>query len=355
VKAEECLVQDARTVDESHMTKLYAGSPTLFERQAQDHGATGDKYIFEHLMLPMKDGVRLATAICRPRAQGRHPVVMERTPYKTNLRFDVYKHVFAAGYAVVVQHERGTQWSEGDFSFLGNTAADALETLAWLEQQEWSNGRVATIGCSSTAENQLVIGATGHSALRAQIAMSSGAGIGNIPGTEGSNGLFYRGGIPMLQVWALWYSPFGFIQRPKLPLSDDPEQTARFMRNYSVESPDYTNGDYNREMVKSTKIAPSRDVLKRLGVPRSGFDRYISAGPSDEVWQEPDFISAEHTGATPGDQHQRMAGRRRLRDRQALRVPAVPPRSIPDHGTDRTLQDDCRGRTPSVSGGQADG
>jgi predicted acyl esterase len=88
VKAEKCLVQDARTVDESHMTKLYAGSPTLFERQAQDHGATGDKYVFEYLTLPMKDGVRLATAICRPRAQGRHPAVMERTPYKTNLRFD---------------------------------------------------------------------------------------------------------------------------------------------------------------------------------------------------------------------------------------------------------------------------
>jgi hypothetical protein len=45
VKVEECLVQDARTVGESQMTKLYAGSSTLFERQAQDYGATGDKYV----------------------------------------------------------------------------------------------------------------------------------------------------------------------------------------------------------------------------------------------------------------------------------------------------------------------
>lgn len=296
-----------RAAERVTMRKLFVGSPTPFERSAASFGATGDRYVCEYVMLPMADGVRLATYICRPRLPGRHPVVMERTPYKPELSFpselrrrEIYGRLLAAGYAIVIQNERGTQWSEGDFAFLGGTAADAQDTLTWLEGQEWCNGRVATMGCSSPAENQLVLGATGHSALKAQIAMSSGAGIGDIPGAEGRKGLFYRNGVPMLQTWASWYAPFGFTQRPKLPVSDDPEETVRFMRSYNVQSLDtLQDGEYTKELVKSTKVPPSRDALRRLGVPRSGFDEYITVGPGDGAWDGPDFIHARHTGATP--------------------------------------------------------
>lgn len=46
--------------------------------------------------------------------------------------------------------------------------------------------------------------------------MSSGVGIGDIPGTEGGQGLFCRGGVPMLGTWALWHGPYGVRHRPKL-------------------------------------------------------------------------------------------------------------------------------------------
>ena len=105
---------------------------------------------------------------------------------------------FKNDYVLIVQNERGSEWSEGEFGFLTGTTADAQDTLDWVSAQQWSNGRVGLYGCSSTAENQLKLAAIGHPALRACVPMSSGAGIGDIPGAEGSKGLFYRGGVPEL-------------------------------------------------------------------------------------------------------------------------------------------------------------
>ena len=75
------------------------------------------------------------------------------------------KAQFENDYVLVVQNERGTEWSEGEFGFLTRTTADAQDTLDWIAAQDWSNGKVGLIGCSSTAENQLRLGAIGHPAL----------------------------------------------------------------------------------------------------------------------------------------------------------------------------------------------
>jgi len=68
-------------------------------------------------MLPTRDDVRLATVVIRPEAAGRYPAVMLRTPYATT-SLDGYgglfKALFEADYAVIVQNERGSEWSEGE-------------------------------------------------------------------------------------------------------------------------------------------------------------------------------------------------------------------------------------------------
>ncbi|HAP64113.1 MAG TPA: acylase, partial [Cytophagales bacterium] len=38
----------------------------------------------EKVMMPMRDGVRLATDIFRPKAEGEYPVIFIRTPYNFN-------------------------------------------------------------------------------------------------------------------------------------------------------------------------------------------------------------------------------------------------------------------------------
>ena len=228
--------------------------PTALESSVRALGADTVRYRFDYIMLPMRDGIRLATVVIRPRMAGRYPTLMVRTPYAVNSIPDQFKPMhtaqFKKNYVLVVQNERGSEWSEGDFGFLTSTTADAQDTLDWISAQEWSNGKVGLHGCSSTAENQLKLGAVGHPALCACVPMSSGAGIGDIPGAEGSNGCFFRGGVPMIKSWALWHAPFGIRLRPKLPVNAEGDELSRIFRRYSVGVPDFRDRSTPRPSIR---------------------------------------------------------------------------------------------------------
>jgi uncharacterized protein len=274
--------------------------PTALESSARACGADENRYRIDYLMLPVRDGVRLATVVIRPRAEGRYPTLMMRTPYATtslDKPEGLHKALFGADYVLLIQNERGSEWSEGEFGYLTKTTSDAVDTLDWIAAQEWSNGRVGAYGCSSTAENQLKLGARGHPALTALVPMSSGAGIGSIPGTEGCQGLFFRGGVPMLKTWALWHAPFGIRMRPKLP-DVGPDELSRTFRRFSVSVPDFRVPEYASALARSTRQAPSAEVLRRMGAPLTGFEVYL-AGPHVPEWDDVDLIHASHTGATP--------------------------------------------------------
>ena len=276
--------------------------PTALEASARAQGADTVRYLVDYLMLPMSDGIRLATVVIRPKAPGRYPTFMIRTPYATtsfDRLEDVPKALFKAEYVVIVQNERGSEWSEGEFGFLTNTTADAMDTLTWIAAQPWSNGKVGLHGCSSSAENQLKLGALGHPALAACVPMSSGAGIGGIPGCEYRQGMFYHGGVPMLKTWALWHAPFGIRLRPKLPVTDSDDERSRIFRRFSVSSPDFRLPEYSAALAKSTLAAPSSQVLRRMGAPLTGFEEFMVTGPAGPGWADVDLIDASHTGATP--------------------------------------------------------
>lgn len=272
--------------------------PTKLEAAVRELGATSDKYTVDYLMLPMRDGVRLATVVIRPRAPGRYPTVLDRTPYVTSRLAPYYGALFASDYVILVQNERGSNLSEGQFGILHNTANDARDTIDWVAAQPWSNGRVGAQGCSSTAENQLLLGARGHPALKAIIPMSAGAGVGAIPGVS-SQGLFYRGGVPAINVWSLWYAPFGYIKRPQLPKDLTAEQTRSSLRNFELDSPNFMNPSYEKVREQSLRIAPSRDILRRMQTPSSEYEKFIGVTPIDPAWRSLDLITAADTGATP--------------------------------------------------------
>jgi predicted acyl esterase len=277
--------------------------PTALESSVRALGADTVRYRFDYTMLPMRDGVRLATVVIRPRAEGRYPTLMVRTPYAVDSVPDQFKSMhtaqFKKNYVLIVQNERGSEWSEGDFGFLTSTTADAQDTLDWISAQKWSNGKAGLHGCSSTAENQLKLGAIGHPALRACVPMSSGAGIGDIPGAEGSSGCFFRGGVPMIKTWALWHAPFGIRLRPKLPVNAGGDELARIFRRYSVRVPDFRDPDYAAALDEATREAPSGEVLRRMGSPLTGFETFMADGPASPAWRDVDLIDASHTAATP--------------------------------------------------------
>jgi len=111
--------------------------------------------------IDMRDGVRLASDIHFPAQDGRpldgpFPVLLQRTPYNksTEVR-DVEADFFAArGYVVVIQDCRGRHGSEGGFTKYTSDGPDGYDTVEWLAQQPWCNGKVGTFGLSYAAHTQ---------------------------------------------------------------------------------------------------------------------------------------------------------------------------------------------------------
>ena len=112
-------------------------------------------------MIPVRDGVRLATDIYFPssiglRAPGRFPALVERIPYdKDAARFVLPARFFAQhGYVVLMQDVRGRGHSEGDWYPFAHEAPDGYDTIEWAGTQPWCTGKVGTMGTSYMAAAQ---------------------------------------------------------------------------------------------------------------------------------------------------------------------------------------------------------
>jgi putative CocE/NonD family hydrolase len=102
------------------------------------------------VMVPMRDGVKLSSDFYFPEAEGKFPAILIRTPYNNSTaRYDRYGKFYASrGYVVVIQDCRGRYDSEGEwYPFLGEEY-DGYDTIEWIAQQPWSNGKVGMTGVS---------------------------------------------------------------------------------------------------------------------------------------------------------------------------------------------------------------
>jgi uncharacterized protein len=107
------------------------------------------------VMVPMRDGVRLAADAWIPEGGGPVPVLLVRLPYGKDMiglyAYGLAPNVFALveeGYAVVYEDCRGTSRSGGEFVPLINEPADGADTVAWLLEQPWCDGNIGTFGAS---------------------------------------------------------------------------------------------------------------------------------------------------------------------------------------------------------------
>ncbi len=119
-------------------------------------------FVEKDVMILMRDRIKLATDIYRPAingslAQGRFPSILVRTPYNKefrtqadlDFRFPAEGEFFAKkGYVCVVQDVRGRYKSEGEFYIFKDEGPDGYDTVEWIAEQPWSNGKVGTTGTS---------------------------------------------------------------------------------------------------------------------------------------------------------------------------------------------------------------
>ncbi len=170
----------------------------------------------------MRDGVRLNTLVFLPPGSAPFPVILERTPYGITqpqgqhttdpahgwlpdpaqpLRGSIlrgWKAITAHGYACVYQDTRGRYASEGEDRVYCDDAADGYDTIDWIAEQPWCNGRIGMAGSSAGATTTLAAASRGHPALRAFWAQVGGSSIYNDVVCEGQS-------IEMERLW-LWVS-----------------------------------------------------------------------------------------------------------------------------------------------------
>ena len=154
------------------------------------------------VMVPMRDGTHLATEVYFPAGAGPWPVALMRTPYDKNtiFRMSPYLGVYPydlvqLGIAAVVQDTRGRGASEGLARLFVDDAwgehADGADTVAWIRQQPWSNGRIATFGLSYMGSTQYLLAGAGAEGIVGQHIVA--APISPYHSWFSQNGVFRKG------------------------------------------------------------------------------------------------------------------------------------------------------------------
>lgn len=234
------------------------------------------------VMVPMRDGVRLATDIFRPKEQTEDlPLLLIRTPYDFNAlsgaTLDWTFEAVRRGYAVAVQNERGRYYSEGEWEILGNPRTDGYDALDWFAAQDWSNGNVGTMGCSSSAEWQLSLASQDHPAHKAMVPMAAGAGIGRV-GEFREQGNWYKGGVHQT-LFSVWL--YGVQQQvyPRFAPGTSEEDLKRLRKFYDL-APNMPEVDWSKQLAK----LPSIDWLEDAGANVGPMQAMMRRTPDHADW-----------------------------------------------------------------------
>ena len=243
--------------------------------------------IDQKIMMPMRDGIRLATDIYRPKTDEKVPIIFSRTPYNFNSWGDGKQKTRTArraleavkrGYAYVVQNERGRYFSEGEWDILGVPLTDGYDAFSWMKDQSWSNGKIGTVGCSSTAEWQMAVAALDHPSHAAMVPQGYGAGIGRV-GSINEQGNWYRGGVEQMLFFSWLYGVEHDKFKPRIPAGATQEDLIRISRFYDL-APENPPVD----MSEALKHLPIQDILKNINGKHEIFDKMIRRKPNDSAW-----------------------------------------------------------------------
>ena len=149
----------------SQQTAKTAPGQTLAARPLSPAAAIGGKVIARSWSLPpqrnrvmverdvrvpMSDGTVLLADHYLPVAVASAATVLVRCPYGRRGPFGLQTAQILAerGYHALLQSCRGTFGSGGEFEPMRNEISDGHDTAAWLREQSWFDGRLATYGPS---------------------------------------------------------------------------------------------------------------------------------------------------------------------------------------------------------------
>jgi putative CocE/NonD family hydrolase len=119
--------------------------------------ADAEKYevtVQRNVAAKMRDGVTLRADIYRPKADGKFPLLLVRTPYDKQGIMNFGLRAAERGYVVIAQDVRGRFTSEGEWYPFKNESQDGYDTVEWAAALPYSNGKVGMFGGSYVGATQ---------------------------------------------------------------------------------------------------------------------------------------------------------------------------------------------------------
>jgi putative CocE/NonD family hydrolase len=221
------------------------------------------------IMVPMRDGTRLATDLYRPKdLTGALPTILIRTPYNksANPNGDASAKFFAShGYAVVVQDVRGKFASEGQFHVYEGDKTDWTDTFDWIGAQSWSTGKIGTYGCSYLGEGQIIAAQQRHPKHIAAIAQAAGGNLGRV----GRRRQFWgsvEGGAFSISINFGWMPVYASLDKGARPMP-------------------------KLDLASFFRTLPVIDMTDRAGSPSADWRNFLERSPDDPWWDARGYLS----------------------------------------------------------------
>src|ERR1700682_6231196 len=145
-----------------------------------------DVTVEHNVAAKMRDGVTLRADIYRPKAEGKFPVLLVRTPYDKTNEMEFGAKAAVRGYVVVEQDVRGRVQSEGEGYPFKNESQAGYDTVEWAATLPYANGKVGMFGGS-------YVGATQYLAAIAKPPHLAGI-CPNVTASNYHDGWTYQGG-----------------------------------------------------------------------------------------------------------------------------------------------------------------
>jgi putative CocE/NonD family hydrolase len=228
--------------------------------------------VLRDVRIAMRDGVTLATDVWLPArngvvADGKFPVVLERTPYDRT-ESDFWAEAFVPkGYAFVAQDVRGRGASGGRWRPFVDDGNDAVDTAKWLGAQPWFAGKVGTVGISYPGGTQHAMALANMPYLAAMVPIDAVAN----PGKYGMR----HGGAFELRFFN-WIFQLGFSRPPLHEPNLDPFAAPALVK---------TRDDI-RAYLRALPLRPGTTPLKHAPDYEAWLVEAMRHGDDDGWWED---------------------------------------------------------------------
>lgn len=248
------------------------------------------------VMIKMRDGIRIPADIYYPKdLSKKYPAIWVRTPYNFNwwdINLGAPRDMTAAltaikrGYAWVDMQERGHFFAEGNYDILGPPLSDGVDELDYMRSRAWSNGKIGTTGCSSTAEWQGAVAAQGNPGYGAFNVQGFGAGVGRV-GPYYEQGNWYRGGAVQMLFIDWLYGEQNQV-RPTFPTDASQDELIKASMSFDL-AQHLPPVDWS----KAFWTLPEQEIISAVNGPKGIFadsmpvatgGAMIKRAPNDPAW-----------------------------------------------------------------------